>query len=35
MLANAWSAVDRPNLWGSEPQVIEMQKEAMVCDASR
>src|SRR5512147_2961463 len=27
-LADAWSAVDRPNLWGSVPQVIEMQSEA-------
>src|SRR3954470_13312094 len=27
-LADAWSAVNRPNLWGSVPQVIEMQSEA-------
>ena len=26
-LADAWSAVERPNLWGSVPQVIEMQSE--------
>src|SRR3954470_5590696 len=26
-LADAWSAVNRPNLWGSVPQVIEMQSE--------
>jgi pyruvate-ferredoxin/flavodoxin oxidoreductase len=27
-LADAWSAAKRPNLWGSVPQVIEMQSEA-------
>ena len=27
-LADAWSAIDRPNLWGTTPQVIEMQSEA-------
>ncbi|GCE14630.1 pyruvate:ferredoxin (flavodoxin) oxidoreductase [Tengunoibacter tsumagoiensis] len=27
-LADAWSATDRPNLWGTTPQVIEMQSEA-------
>src|SRR5689334_13007320 len=26
-LADAWSATGRPNLWGSVPQVIEMQSE--------
>src|SRR6185295_5194129 len=26
-LADAWSAAGRPNLWGSVPQVIEMQSE--------
>ena len=26
-LADAWSAASRPNLWGSVPQVIEMQSE--------
>jgi pyruvate-ferredoxin/flavodoxin oxidoreductase len=26
--ADEWSAADRPNLWGSIPQVIEMQSEA-------
>ncbi len=26
-LADAWSAVGRPNLWGTVPQVIEMQSE--------
>ncbi len=27
-LADAWSATERPNLWGTTPQVIEMQSEA-------
>ena len=27
-LADAWSAQGRPNLWGSVPQVVEMQSEA-------
>jgi pyruvate-ferredoxin/flavodoxin oxidoreductase len=27
-LADAWSAADRPNLWGVTPSVIEMQSEA-------
>lgn len=27
-LADAWSAAGRPNLWGSVPQVVEMQSEA-------
>ena len=27
-LADAWAAADRPNLWGSVPEVIEMQSEA-------
>jgi pyruvate-ferredoxin/flavodoxin oxidoreductase len=27
-LADAWSAVGRPNLWGAVPEVIEMQSEA-------
>jgi len=27
-LADAWSAIERPNLWGTTPQVIEMQSEA-------
>ncbi len=27
-LADAWSAADRPNRWGSVPEVIEMQSEA-------
>jgi pyruvate-ferredoxin/flavodoxin oxidoreductase len=26
--ADAWSATDRPNLWGSVPEVVEMQSEA-------
>ena len=26
-LADAWSAQNRPNLWGSVPQVVEMQSE--------
>src|SRR5690349_22574937 len=26
-LADAWSAAGRPNLWGTVPQVIEMQSE--------
>src|SRR5215212_6681446 len=26
-LADAWSATGRPNLWGTVPQVIEMQSE--------
>jgi pyruvate-ferredoxin/flavodoxin oxidoreductase len=26
-LADAWSAANRPNLWGTVPQVIEMQSE--------
>ena len=26
--ADAWSAGGRPNLWGSVPEVIEMQSEA-------
>ena len=26
--ADEWSSADRPNLWGSVPQVIEMQSEA-------
>src|SRR5215218_6324778 len=26
-LSDAWSAASRPNLWGSVPQVIEMQSE--------
>jgi pyruvate-ferredoxin/flavodoxin oxidoreductase len=25
--ADAWSAADRPNLWGTVPQVVEMQSE--------
>ncbi len=27
-LADDWSALDKPNLWGSVPRVIEMQSEA-------
>src|SRR5471030_2278492 len=27
-LADAWSAAGRPNLWGTVPEVIEMQSEA-------
>jgi pyruvate-ferredoxin/flavodoxin oxidoreductase len=27
-LADAWAAADRPNRWGSVPEVIEMQSEA-------
>jgi pyruvate-ferredoxin/flavodoxin oxidoreductase len=27
-LADAWSAASRPNLWGTVPEVIEMQSEA-------
>src|SRR5450432_2593845 len=27
-LADAWSAIERPNLWGTTPQVIELQSEA-------
>ena len=27
-LADAWSASDRPNLWGTVPEVVEMQSEA-------
>ncbi len=27
-LADAWSAIARPNLWGSVPEVMEMQSEA-------
>ena len=26
-LADAWSATDRPNLWGDVPEVVEMQSE--------
>ena len=26
-LADAWSAADRPNLWGDVPEVVEMQSE--------
>ena len=26
--ADAWSAAGKPNLWGSVPEVIEMQSEA-------
>ena len=29
-LADAWSAAERPNLWGTVPQVVEMQSEAGV-----
>jgi pyruvate-ferredoxin/flavodoxin oxidoreductase len=31
--ADAWSAADRPNLWGTVPQVIEMQSEGGVAGA--
>jgi pyruvate-ferredoxin/flavodoxin oxidoreductase len=27
-LADTWSAIERPNLWGTTPQVIELQSEA-------
>ena len=32
-LADAWSAADRPNLWGEIPRVIEMQSEGGVAGA--
>jgi pyruvate-ferredoxin/flavodoxin oxidoreductase len=31
--ADAWSAADRPNLWGTVPQVVEMQSEGGVAGA--
>ena len=27
-MADSWSAAGRPNLWGSVPEVVEMQSEA-------
>ena len=32
-LADAWSAAGRRNLWGSVPEVVEMQSEAGVAGA--